>query len=659
MTQNKMTTWEDFEERRKGEIQENIAQQIRQENPQWFQGKQKLAVNISSEVVRGTVIQKVEANYEILPFEKDEFAKEILSKLTTRCLIGAETSVAENIKSALMSIKNLQQLQFDVVTDARYLLELVKTKPDIVLLSSQLPMQNPTEFFQRLTPATGKVILLVGPLEHPSTKDNIAIALQNGIRNIVTGNIPETPGDRPYTLPIALMYNRPDVFGDQEDPLFNLVKIQESSAIPLTFPKKEVILDAPVQQREKSISVEEKEQPHNPFPFLKETPPVPKPGRVEIPENQPEPNGLPGCSPKKLDIKLGRRKNKTSRTPTKQVEQSVKPQPEVIKAPKEEISTATKSTNSGFNNEQEVDNHTLDILNQLMAKPPEVKFTNDNRKGINGKLIIVSSSKGGVAKTTTALMITISLAKSGIPVLLLDANFGAPDCATFFKIKGVPGIEYLANKPFSPNRVDDVIYKVNDFLHVLPGPMDTTSPHFEKGKLSIIMDYLLSKYPIVVVDTPPEFWEDDRQKDIFQRADRVYSILTQSAFSQAEARDYAPKYIMFGVNPEKLGLILTMYDPELIHPKELEKSFNANLKIQDKKTKPRFEGIIPVNTREFYKGTHVGQVSDINQSYSQIHLIVKNIADLAGYVYDAPTSLNPDTKKKGGLLSKWIEKFKR
>ena len=44
-----------------------------------------------------------------------------------------------------------------------------------------------------------------------------------------------------------------------------------------------------------------------------------------------------------------------------------------------------------------------------------------------GKLIVVSSGKGGVGKTTTSVNLSAALAKQGKNVILVDANLTTPN----------------------------------------------------------------------------------------------------------------------------------------------------------------------------------------------------------------------------------------
>ena len=135
---------------------------------------------------------------------------------------------------------------------------------------------------------------------------------------------------------------------------------------------------------------------------------------------------------------------------------------------------------------------------------------------LSSVLVVSTANKGGVGKTTTAIHIATALARAGIPTVLIDLDLSAPDIATYYKIKDVPGIERLRNQSLVPLQVDRLLITVNNDLQVLPGPMDKTLPHFNDGELSAILNYLKQRFPVVVCDTSPEFWTKRWLNEVFE-----------------------------------------------------------------------------------------------------------------------------------------------
>lgn len=553
--------WEQFEEERKQQLADQIAEKLKNEIPEWFNGN-KLQNPVKVGEIKTRLLELIKQTPEILPFEQEEIAEKALAAITTNCLLLVEKEIAGELLAAVQNLTQFRHWHFTLENS---------NCPDLVVFSRRyLNQQNLSLPQIRILFPKSRIILLAGNSEDRAIGDFITNAQSCGFNNIVTGDVPKTPGDRPYTLPVALMYDREEIgYGK----------------IPAQEPAAQSVI-------------------------------------AEMPEIKPL---VPNTLPDNRMVFLSAEKESQPVIPAKKT-----PSP-VIK-------------------EEKINIHST------IQQPIFTSKTFNTR----GKLVLSSSPKGGVGKTTIAITKAVALANAGIKTCLMDFNLAAPDVATFFKIEGVPGIELLAENPISPSLAMDVLVKINEYLYVLPGPMDTTNPHFVEGKVGKILDFLLSQFPVLIADTPPEFWTDERLKELFARADRVYSILTQSSFSEKEAKDYAPQYIMCGVKPDQIGLILNMYDPELRDPRKIEASFSVNLKLKDKNSLPRIEAIIPVNYRENVKGTHEGKVVDLDKEYNQIHQVVQKIAELAGYNYEVSPAdrLKMDAEKQG-FLKKLFQRFKK
>ncbi|WP_031516864.1 AAA family ATPase [Desulfofalx alkaliphila] len=599
-------SWQAIEEERKAQIANNIAESIRQDSPQIFNGDGKV---VSGDIEQVTVLitKRIEETIEVLPFERKEFFDMISSLLFNNCLLATEAVSINQLKESLQSLKQFQGWNFITCTDAQGVFQMVDKNPDVLVVSHSLPGldQRLLASIQTLYP-NSRIVLLAGI----GNETFINMANGYGLNNYVTGDIPATPGDRPYTLPVALVYDRSFVVKDKPTKPTKPTKTTTDQANIKTKIEPVVKKQACIVQSENIPKIN-----------------IEKPVEVEPTMEAHTITVEPTEVVKKQDTKK-------KSEPAKQVQVS------------EIASMANKEEES------------IAMINDYMENIEEdTQLYARSTTFARGKLILFTSSKGGVGKTTLTVMAGISLAKSGVKTTIVDLNLGAPNCHTFFKVKkDVPGIEFLANKPFSKTIIDDVLCKINDYLYLLPGPMDQTSPYFEPGKLGAIIDYLLETSPVVLIDTAPEFWEDKRLREVFKRADKVYSILSQDAFTEEEARVYAPKYVMYGVSPDKIGLIIGMYDPDLQEPKKLEKSFNTNIIVKDKKKAPKIEALIPVNTREYKKGTYEGKIAAVERSYNQIHLMATHIAEMAGYSYQGPQTKE---KKEKGFFNDFLGRFKR
>ncbi|MBS3076578.1 AAA family ATPase [Candidatus Pacearchaeota archaeon] len=117
-----------------------------------------------------------------------------------------------------------------------------------------------------------------------------------------------------------------------------------------------------------------------------------------------------------------------------------------------------------------------------------------------GKSIGVFSLKGGVGKTSSVVALGDAIASLGKKVLLVDANFSAPNLGMHLNIINPEVtihdvLDRVAN-------ISDAIYDFGERFHVLPASMNypkEINPYKLKDKLS----YWKNKYDYVLIDTSP------------------------------------------------------------------------------------------------------------------------------------------------------------
>lgn len=118
------------------------------------------------------------------------------------------------------------------------------------------------------------------------------------------------------------------------------------------------------------------------------------------------------------------------------------------------------------------------------------------------KSIVVTSSRPGEGKSTTAANLALSFAKEGKRVIIIDCDLRKPAIHKQFRISNSIGLsEFLLGK------VDfgKVVYKHELGLHVLPS--GTIPPNPAEMLASKSMEHLLNqledKYDYIILDTPP------------------------------------------------------------------------------------------------------------------------------------------------------------
>lgn len=121
-----------------------------------------------------------------------------------------------------------------------------------------------------------------------------------------------------------------------------------------------------------------------------------------------------------------------------------------------------------------------------------------------GKIIGIMSLKGGVGKTSVVSSLGAALAELGKKVLLVDANFHAPNLGIHFNLID-PEItlhDVIARKA----NIDDAIYAVGE-LDVMPASI-FTNQKINLLKLKDKIRPLKKRYDIILLDSPPSLGED-------------------------------------------------------------------------------------------------------------------------------------------------------
>lgn len=137
-----------------------------------------------------------------------------------------------------------------------------------------------------------------------------------------------------------------------------------------------------------------------------------------------------------------------------------------------------------------------------------------------GKIIGVMSLKGGVGKTSVVSSLGASLAEFGKKVLLVDANFSAPNLGIHFNIIDP---EITLHDVLARNaKVDDAIYAVGD-LDVLPASL-FSNHRIDFLKLKDKIRVLKKRYDFILLDSPPTLTEEGLAT--LYAADEIFFVST-------------------------------------------------------------------------------------------------------------------------------------
>lgn len=503
------------------------------------------------------------------------------------CVIAAEKESADLIRQDLVKTGLYSGWEFKVCASAKDLYAFAPDRPDVVVVSRFLPGEDTRVLLQRLPllfPAS-HIVILAGNMDEKG-KAFVRAAKQAGLNNIVTGKL---PGDRPYNILAALKYARED---------------DELSALLVEDEVEEAGLREP-GAGERGGYIPEPPATAPPVDAAYKEPPAydqPQAARPQVSSHVEVERQEPQRDADYLDELLGR--------------YAGSPGPAGGSPPGPAFERPAARA--------------------FPAKPVQEGRVY-HRTGGRGVFVLTAANKGGVGKTTVAVTLAVALARAGIPVVLWDLDFGAPDVASFYDISGVTGIEALAKGTFRPEMVDGLLVKAEENLYVLPGPMDRTVPDFKPGEIAAVARHLLSRFPVLLADTPPEFWTKPWLEEVFPLADRVLAVVDQSKLSEQETAAYAPCLLAMGVTPEKISIVLNRFSPKLHNVKTVEKHFCSGFKKDvPAKLLPKVGAVIPEEWEAYVQKGYQGEVVGLEDAYSQWHTLAGEIAAAAGYTYRKP-----------------------
>lgn len=125
-------------------------------------------------------------------------------------------------------------------------------------------------------------------------------------------------------------------------------------------------------------------------------------------------------------------------------------------------------------------------------------------KNAKGKIITVTSTKGGVGKTITTLNLAGVYAKLGYKVLVVDFDLYGGAVATYLNSKNDKTIytlvEDLTNNRYE--KMEDYIYKHNDYVDIIAAPKDPRMANKIDSKyIPLVFRNVVYKYDVILVDT--------------------------------------------------------------------------------------------------------------------------------------------------------------
>jgi septum site-determining protein MinD len=116
------------------------------------------------------------------------------------------------------------------------------------------------------------------------------------------------------------------------------------------------------------------------------------------------------------------------------------------------------------------------------------------------KFIVVSSSKGGVGKTTTAINLGTAITGFGRDTIVVDANFSTPNVALYL---GAPKVPVTLNDVLDKNRkITDALYMHSHGLRIIPASQAVKRGKMDYDKISRLLVSLSGMAEYIIIDSP-------------------------------------------------------------------------------------------------------------------------------------------------------------
>ena len=160
-------------------------------------------------------------------------------------------------------------------------------------------------------------------------------------------------------------------------------------------------------------------------------------------------------------------------------------------------------------------------------------------KNKKGKIITVTSTKGGVGKTITTLNLAGVYSKLGYKVLVIDLDLYGGAVATYLNSKNDKTIFNLA-EDYTNNRyekIEDYIYKYNENIDIIAAPKDPRMANKIDSKyIPLIFRNVIYKYDAVLVDTNHIL--DETNLVVLDNSDEILYLFTNDTFDLKNTKSF-------------------------------------------------------------------------------------------------------------------------
>lgn len=158
-----------------------------------------------------------------------------------------------------------------------------------------------------------------------------------------------------------------------------------------------------------------------------------------------------------------------------------------------------------------------------------------------GKIITVTSMKGGIGKTTTVLLLASVFANMKKSVLIVDLDLYAGSIAFSVNADIKNNIfnlcDDITNNRCKFNDLDKYLYKYDENISILAAPKDPRQANkIEKKCIEVLLSNFTYNYDVILIDTNHIL--DVTNMLAFDYSDTILDIFTNDAFDLKETKTF-------------------------------------------------------------------------------------------------------------------------
>ncbi|MBO8172217.1 MAG: AAA family ATPase [Bacillaceae bacterium] len=160
--------------------------------------------------------------------------------------------------------------------------------------------------------------------------------------------------------------------------------------------------------------------------------------------------------------------------------------------------------------EEEIVDAIKEAENAVKLKSTQVNHAREEEKKEYARVITITSTKGGVGKSTIAANLATAFARKLLKVAVLDLDLQFGDMAILFDVKPRRTIYDWVNEEYNDAKigVERVMIKHESGVHIFPSPLRPEFAEFINGQhVDTLIHQLKETYDVVLVDTSPALVE--------------------------------------------------------------------------------------------------------------------------------------------------------